>query len=53
MEAKPWIANTPANPFYKSKVPVEIKLKDGTVMVAKCPKCRRTMSPYVKEWRPL
>jgi len=46
-----WQENTMANPFFKSSVPVEVKLKDGRTLLFNCPKCRKGMMLLVDEWR--
>jgi 4-hydroxy-3-methylbut-2-en-1-yl diphosphate synthase IspG/GcpE len=46
-----WHPNTFINPFWKNRVPVEVKLKSGEIKVIKCPSCARGMMDLVTEWR--
>lgn len=65
MSEKPWIKNTPENPFWKNREPVEVKFKDPTQVysfggararlvmfhVFNCPSCCKRYMDVVTEWR--
>ena len=53
MNEAPWIKNTYENPFFRSKDPVEVRTKFGTVKELACPRCARGWMSSVVEWRPL
>lgn len=48
-----WRLNTLDDPFFKSKVPVEVGFKDGKQLRISCPGCNRKLMEQVSMWRPV
>ncbi len=46
-----WNENTLENPFWKSKVEVEVMDNLGNTKRFKCPKCARGWHSFIKKWR--
>lgn len=50
-EINEWKNHTTENPYWLSRVPVEVMLRDGTIKEFKCPRCAKGWSMMVIQWR--
>ena len=46
-----WKNNTTENPFWRSKVSVEVMFLNGRTRVFGCPKCSKGWHKFVRQWR--